>query len=124
MGALVNFSVGGFLRMANRKAEIRFPVNPLRRQAGIQMSAIAAALDAFESDNGRYPKALDDLTVQPTDCPNWHQHMQAVPLDPWRHHYIYDVPGKHRSNSYDLSSMGMDGKVGGDDDIVNWQANK
>ena len=32
-----------------------------------------------------------------------------------------NVPGKHNPNLYDLMSMGPDGRVGGDDDITNWQ---
>ena len=35
--------------------------------------------------------------------------------------YIYECPGKNNPNGYDLSSMGPDGRAGGDDDITNWQ---
>jgi general secretion pathway protein G len=89
-----------------------------------QLSTFATALDMFEVDNGRFPKTLNDLSVQPRDAQSWHQYMESVPLDQWQHPFVYSFPGKHRPNSYDLMSMGADGKVGGDDDIVNWAATK
>ena len=36
----------------------------------------------------------------------------------WGNDYIYEYPGKRSQGSYDLMSMGPDGRVGGDDDIV------
>jgi general secretion pathway protein G len=96
----------------------------LKAQVGAataQLSTFATSLDMFEVDNGHYPKSLNDLMVQPRDATNWRQYMESIPLDPWQHPYVYQFPGKHRPNGYDLSSMGPDGRVGGDDDIVNWQ---
>jgi general secretion pathway protein G len=89
-----------------------------------QISAFSTALDLFEVENGHYPKGkngLNDLNVQPRDAQNWHQYMESIPPDPWQHPYIYEFPGRHRPNSYDLSSMGPDGRPGTDDDITNWQ---
>jgi len=40
--------------------------------------------------------------------------------DPWTNPYLYSYPGKHNQNSYDLYSVGPDGKEGTDDDIGNW----
>ncbi len=91
-----------------------------------QISAFGTALDMFEVDNGHYPKGksgLNDLVTQPKDASNWHKYLESIPLDPWGHPYIYECPGKHRTDSYDLMSMGPDGRVGGDDDITNWQPN-
>lgn len=98
--------------------------NARNKAAATQISTFATSIDMFEVDNGRYPKTLNDLMIQPRDTPSWHQYMESIPLDPWQHPYIYTFPGKHRPNSYDLMSMGPDGKIGGDDDIVNWAANK
>ena len=95
-----------------------------RKAAATQISTFATSLDMFEVDNGKYPRSLNDLVVQPRDASNWHQYMESIPVDPWQHPYVYTFPGKHRTSSYDLMSMGPDGKVGGDDDVVNWQANK
>jgi general secretion pathway protein G len=87
-----------------------------------QLSTFATSLDMFEVDNGHYPKTLNDLIIKPRDATNWRKYLDAdtIPLDPWRNPYVYTFPGKHRPDSYDLSSMGPDGRVGGDDDIVNW----
>ena len=91
-----------------------------------QISTFGTALDAFEVDNGYYPKGkngLLDLVQAPRDAQNWKgPYMKgAIPLDPWGHPYIYECPGKQNPTSYDLMSMGPDGRVGGDDDITNWQ---
>ena len=82
-----------------------------------QIATFSTALDAFEVDNGYYPKGkngLQDLVVQPRDAQNWKgPYMKnAIPNDPWGHPYIYECPGKHNPTSYDLMSMGFDGRVG------------
>ena len=91
-----------------------------------QISTFGTALDAFEVDNGSYPKGksgLNDLMVQPRDTQNWRgPYMKSeVPLDPWGHAYVYECPGKHNPSSYDLMSLGPDGRAGSEDDIANWQ---
>ena len=91
-----------------------------------QISTFGTALDAFEVDNGYYPKGkngLLDLVQQPRDSQNWRgPYMKSeIPLDPWGHPYTYECPGKHNPTSYDLMSMGPDGRAGSDDDISNWQ---
>ncbi len=82
---------------------------------------IKTALDAFEVDNGFYPKSLQDLVQQPSNAKNWHgPYLEALPVDPWGNPYVYYYPGKHNTTGYDLLSMGPDGKEGTDDDIVSW----
>ena len=82
---------------------------------------IKSALGAYEVDNGFYPKSLQDLIVQPGNAKNWHgPYLDKLPVDPWGNPYIYYYPGKHSANSYDLLSVGPDGKEGTDDDIGNW----
>jgi general secretion pathway protein G len=97
--------------------------------AQTQISSFSTALDAFEVDNGYYPKGksgLLDLVQQPRDAQNWrgpYMKGSAIPNDPWGQPYIYEYPGKNNPGSYDLMSMGPDGRTGGDDDITNWQTN-
>ena len=90
-----------------------------------QISSISMALDAFEVDNGFYPKTgqLDELTTQPANAPNWKGPYlsKGIPLDPWGNAYTYDYPGKHNPNGFDLLSNGPDGRAGTDDDINNWK---
>ena len=59
---------------------------------------------------------------------NWHgpymQNESGIPSDPWGNPYIYLCPGKHNPSSYDIISLGPDGREGTEDDITNWQQNK
>ena len=99
-----------------------------KMQAAItQISTFRTALDAFEVDNGYYPKGrsgLQDLIVQPRDAQNWRgPYMQTdrVPLDPWGGEYIYECPGKHNPTSYDIYSAGPPGE---NTIIGNWTVEK
>lgn len=92
--------------------------------AQTQIAAFETCLDAFEIDNGYYPRGTDglqDLVEQPVDAKNWRgPYMKEIPLDPWGNPYLYEYPGKNNEGGYDLMSMGPDGRVGGDNDITNW----
>jgi len=84
---------------------------------------IKSAIDQFEQDNGNYPKSLQDLVQPPADAKNWRGPYFTptnLPTDPWGNPYIYEYPGKHNKNGYDLFSAGPDGKPGTKDDIGNW----
>jgi general secretion pathway protein G len=91
-----------------------------------QISTFGTALDAFEVDNGYYPKGksgLQDLTQQPRDTTTWKgPYLKGeIPLDPWGRAYVYESPGKYNTTSYDLMSLGPDGRAGSEDDISNYQ---
>ncbi|HVM49856.1 MAG TPA: type II secretion system major pseudopilin GspG [Candidatus Acidoferrum sp.] len=81
-----------------------------------QIAAFKTALDAYEVDNGSYPRGksgLVDLIQQPRDVPNWHGpylSSDSVPKDPWGNDYIYECPGRHNPSSYDISSLGPPGE--------------
>lgn len=101
------------------------------RKADIQIYGLSVAFDNFKADNGYYPagtNGLRDLIEKPAGANSWHPYYiclnNTIPLDPWGHPYLYEYPGKHRTNSYDLSSAGPDGKFGTEDDIANWQSPK
>jgi len=94
--------------------------------AHAQIAAFKSALNAYEVDNGSYPKGnsgLQALMTRPGDLPNWRgpylDESGGIPKDPWGNDYLYECPGRHNS-SYDLSSPGPDSKAGTDDDITNW----
>lgn len=91
-----------------------------------QISSIELALDAFEVDNGFYPKTLDALLEQPSGAVNWKgpYMKKAIPADPWGNPYVYEFPGKNNPSGYDLMSVGPDGRAGGDDDITNWETKR
>ena len=93
--------------------------------AKTQIATFGTALDAYEVDVGSYPKGrdgLEDLVQQPRDAQSWKgPYLKGeIPTDPWGNAYIYECPGKHNPNGYDIASMGPDGREGGDDDITNW----
>jgi general secretion pathway protein G len=92
------------------------------------ISGMEVALDAFEVDNGYYPQGgagLNALVDQPSNAPNWKgPYLKSLRPDPWGNAYVYTYPGKNNTKSYDLMSMGPDGRAGGDDDITNYEARK
>jgi general secretion pathway protein G len=95
-------------------------VGPLRRsphralvvEAVIQVSSFKVALDAFRADTGSYPRGrngLQALVQRPATATNWQgPYIQSVsvPKDPWGNDYIYECPGRHNPNSFDISSQG------------------
>jgi general secretion pathway protein G len=95
------------------------------------IATFKTALGMFEVDNGYFPKGrsgLQALVQRPNNVQNWHGPYLAdkttVPLDPWGNAYVYECPGKHNPNGFDIMSMGPDGRIGGDDDIVSWDTQK
>jgi general secretion pathway protein G len=89
--------------------------------AGTQIKGFETALDMFEADTGAYPKTLDALVNEPSGIQNWKgPYLKDIPLDPWGNAYTFAYPGKMNARGVDLSSMGPDGQMGGDDDINNY----
>ena len=94
-----------------------------------QIATFSTALDAFEVDNGYYPRGksgLSDLVVAPRDAQSWRgPYLQKdIPNDPWGNAYLYESPGKNNPSGYDLSSMGPDGQANTDDDLTNWKTSR
>ena len=91
-------------------------------------SSLGTALDLYKMDVGQYPtteQGLSALVAEPTAAPvpaQWngpYLKKKVVPKDPWGHDYVYESPGTHNADSYDLSSLGPDG-VESEDDVDNW----
>ncbi|WP_051148030.1 type II secretion system major pseudopilin GspG [Metapseudomonas resinovorans] len=93
------------------------------------IKAIGAALDMYKLDNFAYPstqQGLEALVSRPSGNPpakNWNKdgYLKKLPVDPWGNTYQYLSPGS--KGTYDLYSLGADGKEGGSDndaDIANW----
>jgi len=90
-----------------------------------QIAVFETALDIFETDNGYYPSGsdgLDELVNQPSNATSWNGPYlkKGIPNDPWGNSFVYEFPGKQNAAGYDIMSMGPDGRVGGGDDITNW----
>lgn len=85
---------------------------------------IATGLKLYELDNGTFPSTDEGLAALLSQAPsavNWNgPYLESKPIDSWGREYQYESPGSHRTQDYDLFSLGKDGKEGGDD-ITNWE---
>lgn len=80
--------------------------------ARIEIANICKAVDSFYAEKGRYPTNAEGLAVLvlPTeDSPTGY--LNKLPKDPWKRPYVYRTPGL--KGSYDVISLGQDGKEGG-----------
>jgi general secretion pathway protein G len=98
------------------------------KAAKVQLEDLAQTLDMYKLDVGSYPtsdQGLDALIASPEGAQRWngpYLRKNKVPLDPWNNEYIYASPGEH--GKFDLSSLGADGKEGGegeDKDLTSWE---
>jgi len=92
-------------------------------KADIQAN-IATALKLYELDTGGFPSTSEGLSAllsSSSSTPGWRgPYIEKKPVDPWGREYKYKSPGEHRTNDYDLYSLGKDG-VESADDVVNWE---
>jgi general secretion pathway protein G len=100
--------------------------------AKTQIATFCSALDAFEVDLGCYPTQTEGFHAL-LQCPKSVDHPEKWrgpyikndrPKDPWGHPYIYEYPGRHNTDSFDILSLGRDGKRDTGDDISNWNWNE
>lgn len=96
--------------------------------ADSSIRTIAASLELYRLDAGRYPtteQGLAALVQKPTSKPipgKWDQagYLSDFPSDPWGNSFVYELAKS--GNTYRLLSYGADGKVGGtgvDADVAN-----
>jgi general secretion pathway protein G len=97
--------------------------------AKTDISNFKTALSMFEMDMGYFPPAangLQALVVKPSGAGSkWRKYLDVdkIPNDPWNNPYVYENPGKHNPDTYDVYSLGPDGK-GGKDAIGNWTSDE
>ena len=92
--------------------------------AKVQIALLTNALDAYELTVGSFPttqQGLQTLRTPPSDLARpdgWDGPYlnKDVPLDPWGNPYHYRSPGVHNADTFDVWSVGPDGK-----EIGNWQ---
>ena len=86
----------------------------------VHMKNIDSTLMRFALLNGgKYPTSAEGLEKAKAKFPKG-----KVPVDPWGNAYIYKSPATHGTDKYELTSMGADGKEGGegaDADINSWE---
>ena len=124
---LVVLAVLGLLAAIVGPQVIKYLGSSRSQTAQIQTKNIAAALELFKLDAGRYPTSAEGLTAlvkAPTSDPNWNGPYiadAAALNDPWGKPYLYKVPGDH--GEVDVYSFGSDGAAGGTKeakDVGNW----
>lgn len=98
------------------------------KTARLQIEDLAASLDLYRLEVGRYPSAeqgLEALVTKPDATTNWngpYLRKKVVPKDPWGFDYTYRLPGEH--GPFDLFSLGADNAEGGEgenQDVVSWE---
>lgn len=96
-----------------------------------QVDLLALALNSYRLDNDVFPSSEQGLAALRTlpaigEPPrNWRGPYlsKLVPTDPWGRAYVYVAPGKENPGSFDLYTLGRDGKAGGegeDADVTSW----
>lgn len=95
--------------------------------AAVQVRNVAASLELFRLDAGRYPtpeEGLGALMKAPASVPIWngpYMPQASALVDPWGNPYQFKVPGDH--GEIDVFSLGSDKAVGGTGeakDVGNW----
>lgn len=91
--------------------------------ASSQIDRLAMAVESYYLDTGTTPDNLEEL-VNESGVDGWNgPYVKPSSLkDPWGREYVYVYPGEH--GEFDLSSLGADGRSGGDgknSDINNWE---
>lgn len=106
---------------ANPEPSPRPLLTPLQRKAWSDMQLIIKQLEAYSGQNGAYPTTNEGLSVLPP-LPNLNGPPIPLPTtDPWGKAYVYKSPGAYKD--YELSSLGADGKSGGEGDnadVTSW----
>jgi general secretion pathway protein G len=92
--------------------------------ARADLQSFRTALIAYRATAGTFPstaQGLQALVRRPEGEPRplmWRKVFDGdVKQDPWRHDFVYKCPGDKNPTSYDLYSVGEDGKAGTEDDI-------
>lgn len=95
-----------------------------------QVSQLAATLDQYKLDTGKYPttqEGLKALLQAPSGVVNWngpYLNKAEQIKDVWNNDYIYRSPGTD-NRAFEIVSLGSDGREGGEGvpnrDIKSWE---
>ena len=87
------------------------------KTAQLQLDTLAADVEAFASDTGRYPtqqEGLQALLAEPANVEGWtgpYLRDRKMLNDPWGRPVVYSIDAN--GHSFKLTSLGADGKPGG-----------
>ena len=96
--------------------------------ARAQINNFEQALMQYKLATGTFPtteQGLEALRTRPANVPQWDGPYlrKEIPLDPWKHPYLYRFPGEH-GDEPDIISLGADGQPGVEgvnSDVVSWK---
>lgn len=124
---LVVLAILGLLAAIVGPQVIKYLGSSKTQTAAVQAKNIAASLELFRLDAGRYPTAeegLNSLVEAPPSVQIWNgpylPQKNAI-IDPWGNPYQFKVPGDN--GEIDVFSLGSDNAVGGTGeakDVGNW----
>jgi len=90
--------------------------------AKLMLHQLKTAVELYRAEQGNVPtqeQGLEALVHKPTlppapekYPPEGYLSAPNVPLDPWKHPYVYLVPGRH-NEPFEIISYGSDGEPGG-----------
>ncbi len=86
------------------------------RKAREGVMLLKSALGAYVFDLQKRPPSKSEGGLQALVKT---EYLEAVPKDPWGNVYQYNIPAVYSGRSYDLYSLGPDGKES-EDDIADW----
>lgn len=124
---LVVLAIMGLLAAIVGPQVIRYLGSSKTQTAAVQAKNVAASLNLFRLDAGRYPTAeegLGALVKAPTSVPSWngpYMPDQSALTDPWGKPFLMRTPGEHGEiDVYSLGSDGVPGGTGEARDVGNW----
>jgi general secretion pathway protein G len=124
---LVVLAILGLLAAIVGPQVIKYLGSSKTQTASVQAKNIAASLELFRLDAGRYPTAAEGLTglvKAPPSVQIWngpYLPQESALIDPWGNPYKFKVPGDH--GEIDIFSLGSDNSPGGSGeakDVGNW----
>lgn len=83
--------------------------------AQTQLQTLSGKIEQYQSDVGALPDSLNQLITAPVNTSGWlGPYSRSEELqDPWHHPIDYRRPGDE-GRAYQLTSLGADGKAGGE----------
>jgi hypothetical protein len=89
-----------------------------RRSALETLEQLSSALDMFRSRRGALPPGTDGLRNLADEADLLDPLLGAVPLDPWGRAYAYEPAHPKRPDGFVLRSLGPDGEIDTEDDVL------
>ena len=124
---LVVLAILGLLAAIVGPQVIKYLGSSKTQTASVQAKNIAASLELFRLDAGRYPSATEGLAgllKAPASVPIWngpYLPQASAIIDPWGNPYKFKAPGD--PGEMDVFTLGSDNAVGGSGeakDVGNW----